>query len=107
MSALGLGQGQKALVGITTRRTGFGELALVVTLQRFEEVAAHAPLHDGRLQLLIGGCIDGLERQTREGGVGVEAGQQSSGDVALTLLHGLMQGIGKGVDLVLTELNRG
>ena len=75
MSALRLRQRQQTLIGITASGAGFGQLPLVVTLQRIEEINADAALHDSGLQLLVGRCIDGLEGQAGEGGIGIEAGQ--------------------------------
>ena len=75
-SVFRLGQRQQTLIGITSGRARFGQLALVVTLQCFEEITADATLHHSRLQLLVGGCIDRLKGQAGEGGIGIEPGQQ-------------------------------
>ena len=76
-SVFRLGQRQQTLIGITSGRACFRQLTLVVTLQCFEEITADATLHHGRLQLLVGGCIDWLKGQAGEGGIGIETGQKS------------------------------
>ena len=56
---------------------------------------------------MVGGRIDRLEGQPREGGIGIEAGQQGGGDVAVAVVDRPVNRIGQGLDLVLAELHRG
>ena len=76
ISAVGLGQRQEALVRIATGGASFADLTRVVSLQRLEEIRAHATLDDLGLHPFIRCGIDWFERQAWERGVGIEAGQQ-------------------------------
>jgi hypothetical protein len=50
--------------------------------------------------------VNGLKWQTREGGVGIKTGQQSRGNVSISILNSLKDFIRKWLDFMLTELNR-